>query len=200
VTPRENRLLNDIERAMKKSIKQIEPPSLAEMREKRSSQFAEKVMNVIEKSKKLGPYREMIESIAEQSNCDPKEIAAALAYLMQQSNPIPSNEIEAVKPIYERRERKPSYSRRKSPDRSRSKNKRSANASDKKRRTFKSSSSETLKISAKKRKTSKSPSSDAPGMPSRKRKFSKSSSNAPKMFSGKRKASKPASKDHARSK
>jgi len=125
VTPREHRLLNDIERAIHKPIKQIEPPSLKEMREKRSKQLAEKVINIIEKSHKLEPYREMIDNIMEQASCDPKDIAAALAYLIQQSNPIPSQEIEAAEPEPERRRRRSDRFKGKSSDRTRSKKKRS---------------------------------------------------------------------------
>lgn len=103
VAPREQRLLNDIERAIQKSIQQIQPPSIQDMKEKRSKQFSEKVVNIIEKSQKLGPYHEMINNIIEQTGCDPKDIAAALAYWMQQSNPMPSHEIKTAEPEFERR-------------------------------------------------------------------------------------------------
>ena len=129
VTPREHRLLNDIERVIHKPIKQIEPPSLKEMNEKRSKQLAEKVINIIEKSKNLGPYREMVESIIEQGDSAPKDIAAALAYLIQQSNPVPSREIEAAEPEPERRRRSSSRYKGKSSDQPRSKKKRSSKAS-----------------------------------------------------------------------
>ena len=98
VTPREQRLLNDIERAIKRPIEQIDPPSLKEMNERRASQLAEKVMNVIEKSKKLAPYQQMVGELIKQSEADPVDIAAALAYLMQQSNPLPSHEIDSAEP------------------------------------------------------------------------------------------------------
>jgi len=129
VTPRENRLLNEIERAIHNPIKQIEPPSLKEMNEKRSKQLTEKVINIIAKSNKLKPYHEMVENIMEQADCAPKDISAALAYLIQQSNPLPSREIEAAEPENERRRNRSS----------RFKGRSSGQPSSKKKRPFKSS-------------------------------------------------------------
>ncbi|MCK4608016.1 MAG: DEAD/DEAH box helicase [Gammaproteobacteria bacterium] len=102
ITPREHRFLNDIKRAIHMPIKQIEPPSLKEMSEKRSKQFAEDIVNLIRKGNKLKPYHKMVEHIMEQENCTAEDIAAALAYLSQQSNPLPSHEIEAIEPEEER--------------------------------------------------------------------------------------------------
>ena len=97
VTPREQRLLKDIERAISQPIKQIEPPSVKQVSELRNQQLAEKVTNIISKSKNLKPYQEMIASIVEQIECNPNDIAAALAYLLEQSNPMPIYELDAVK-------------------------------------------------------------------------------------------------------
>ncbi|PHQ81545.1 MAG: DEAD/DEAH box helicase [Coxiella sp. (in: Bacteria)] len=93
VGPREQGLLKDIERAINKPIPQIEPPSLEEMTEKRSVQLAEKVTNILTKSKKLAPFREMVDNLMKQCKHTPQEIAAALAYLIEQDNPLPSAEI-----------------------------------------------------------------------------------------------------------
>ena len=38
----------------------------------------------------------MVENIIEQGDCTAKDIATALAYLSQQSNPLPSYEIETA--------------------------------------------------------------------------------------------------------
>ncbi len=88
VTPREQRLLREIEHAINKPIRQIDPPSPKELKSIRSKQLVEKVLGVIEKSKKLDTYNEVIEEILKQGNCTPQQVAAALAYLLQQSNPI----------------------------------------------------------------------------------------------------------------
>lgn len=98
VTEREHRLLRDIEHAVRKPITLIEPPSLKMLKEKRASMLAEKITGVIEKSKKLTAYREIVESLIAQSNHSPTDIAAALVYLMEQTNPLSTNEIEAPKP------------------------------------------------------------------------------------------------------
>ncbi len=116
ITPREQRLLRDIERHTKIELKKLAPPSREEMREKRNRDLTEKVVGVISKSKKLGPYRDMIKAIIEQEECEPSDIAAALAYLLQQGNPLPSDEIRSVKPDRERsrsRDRKGSFDGRK---------------------------------------------------------------------------------------
>jgi len=156
VTPREQHLLNAIERVMHKPIEQVEPPSLKEMNERRSQQLAEKIVGVIAKSKKLAPYREMVDSIIAESDATPNDVAAALAYLIQQSNPLPSNEIEAVsaesEPKQRRRDRssrhrgKPSGDHRGKPSGDRRGRKpRTSNASKKpsgKRKPFKKKPSE----------------------------------------------------------
>ena len=103
MTPREQRLLNDIERAIHKPIKPIEPPSLKAMTEKRSKQLAEKVIHILQKGHPLQPYHEMVASIMEQGSCDSKEVAAALVYLMQPAHPIPSREIKTAEPEAEKR-------------------------------------------------------------------------------------------------
>ena len=93
VCPRENRLLRDIERAINQPIEQIEPPSLQEMNKVRSRQLAEKVIGVIQKSKRLKPYQNMVANILEQHDCHAEDVAAALAYLMQQANPLATEEL-----------------------------------------------------------------------------------------------------------
>jgi ATP-dependent RNA helicase DeaD len=105
VTPREYRLLRDIERAIHQPIKQIEPPSLKEMSEKRNKQLAEKVLATVENRKKLKPYHKIVKKVMEATDIDITEVAAALVCLIHQANPLPSNELEAAEP--ERSKRRP---------------------------------------------------------------------------------------------
>lgn len=101
VTPRERRLFTDIERTVG-VIKEIQPPSAREMGVIRNKQLAEKIRGVIAKSKKLEAYRDMVASIMEQMNCEPTEVAAALAYLLQQdTNPLPEHDIQAPRDDFE---------------------------------------------------------------------------------------------------
>lgn len=95
VTPREKRLLNEIERAIHSEIKKIEPPSIDELGQLRRKQLTEKLSGIITKSKKLKPFQKMVGSIIEETEQSPEDIAAALIYLNQQSNPLPTYEIEA---------------------------------------------------------------------------------------------------------
>ena len=103
ITPRETRMLQDIERSTQKKIEQIFPPSLQEMQVKRSKQLMEKVVGVIEKSKKLEPFHEVITEIMSEHNYAAKDVAAALAYLIQQADPMPTEEIKEEK-RYDRRD------------------------------------------------------------------------------------------------
>ena len=96
VTPREKRLLKDIERSINKRIKEIETPSQKAIQEKLNQQLTEKIMGVIGKSKKIKPYRAIIETIIKETAHDPSSIAASLAYLIQQTNPLITQEIENV--------------------------------------------------------------------------------------------------------
>ena len=97
VSPRESRLLKDIERAISAPIDQLEPPSLHDMTKKRSLALRETIVNVIAKSKKLGPYQEMVADIIASGEGSAEDIAAAIAYMMQQTNPLPDEEIASAK-------------------------------------------------------------------------------------------------------
>lgn len=93
VAPNEFRLFKDIQRAVNDAVVEVEPPSIKEMNDVRKKQLAEKVINIIEKSNKLQPYRDMITDIEAQSGHTAAEIAATLAYLIQQANPLPTEEL-----------------------------------------------------------------------------------------------------------
>jgi len=82
--PREQRLVRSIERFTGKTIKPIQPPTASETNEHKRKQLAEKIQNILQKSKKVGSYRQWIEDITDQFACDSKDIAAALAYLLSQ--------------------------------------------------------------------------------------------------------------------
>ena len=93
VTARERRLLRDIERTMKVTIEQVDPPTLADMAEHRSVSLANAVAGIVDKSKNFSHYQEMIAGITEKSGCSSPDVAAALAYMLQQANPLPTEEI-----------------------------------------------------------------------------------------------------------
>jgi len=90
-------LLNDIARVTNSVIKEIEPPSLQEMKEHRGKQLAEKVEGILTKSKNLKPYYKMVETVTTEIDCEPEDLAAALAYLLDQNNPVPEQELKPAK-------------------------------------------------------------------------------------------------------
>ncbi len=94
VTPREKRLLKDIERAIHKRIKAATPPSWKELQEKLNQQLIEQIITSIKKGKKINPYKKMIETIVEKYNYNPCDIAATLAYLMQKTNLLATEDID----------------------------------------------------------------------------------------------------------
>ena len=96
VSSREQHLLKDIERAVHKPIEQVMPPSLQEMSTLRSQQLAGKIVGIVTKSKKYQEYLPIVAEIVESSECSMADVAAALAYLVQESNPLPSEELAAV--------------------------------------------------------------------------------------------------------
>lgn len=98
VGPREKRSLADVERTINKQITVIDPPTVAEMMERRNAQLATKVGDILAKSKKLKPYRKMVESLLETIDHSAEDIAAALAYLIEQDNPIDVTDIPTAKP------------------------------------------------------------------------------------------------------
>lgn len=116
VSSREQHLLNDIERVLRKPIERILPPSLAELSARRSQQLAEKVVNIIHKSKKYHAYKPMIDNIIANSDCALEDVAASLVYLLQEANPLPSDELTdvGVDPDAPKRRRRGGPSRRSS--------------------------------------------------------------------------------------
>ncbi|MBV53012.1 MAG: DEAD/DEAH box helicase [Coxiellaceae bacterium] len=95
VSSREHHLLKAIEQVMKQPIPVISAPSVEEMGELRRQQLAEKVVNIIKKSNKYHPYLNIVEDIVAQGDCDVQDIAAALAYLVEESNPLPDQDVMA---------------------------------------------------------------------------------------------------------
>lgn len=96
VTPREQRLLKDLERTIKQPIKPINPPSVQEMQDNRSKQLASTIASIVQHRKKLIPYYQMVEHMMAEHNLAPKDIAAALASMLQQATPLPTDEIAPI--------------------------------------------------------------------------------------------------------
>lgn len=89
VTPKEQRMLRDIERAVHTKIPKLRAPSTKEMNQKRADQLAKAVIHVIETTHDLKPYRQLIGNLIEQRMGSAADIAAALAYLLQDAKSLP---------------------------------------------------------------------------------------------------------------
>jgi len=87
VTPREQRMLRDIERATKQRITAIEPPSASQVSKKRAKDFTAQVLQTLA-SNDLDDHRVLIESIVHDHEVSELDVAAALASLAQKEKPI----------------------------------------------------------------------------------------------------------------
>ena len=86
VAPRELRMLRAIERATGQAITRMSIPSHEDVADKRTARFKEKITDIIE-SQDLAPYESLIASYQTEHNVGLGEIAAALAYMSQQTGP-----------------------------------------------------------------------------------------------------------------
>lgn len=94
VTPKERRMLKDIERVTRQSLKAIEPPTKSELNKKREEKFVTQITEVL-KSEKLDSYRELIEKIVHESESSELDVAAALACLAQKTK-APEDDAEII--------------------------------------------------------------------------------------------------------
>jgi ATP-dependent RNA helicase DeaD len=84
VTPRELRIVKDIERVTQQTLTAMTPPTLSEINAKRVTNFSNKILGALQ-SKNLGNYREMVEEIMRKSTSSALDIAAALVELLQKA-------------------------------------------------------------------------------------------------------------------
>ncbi len=105
VTPRERGLLGAIERTINIRIEQIQIPSLKQMHEKRVGNLSKKILEVLSKEN-LSIHRELIERIAQESEYNALDIAAALAFMSQgEALSQPETHDELAQPIHVDRDR-----------------------------------------------------------------------------------------------
>ncbi|MCL2871507.1 MAG: DEAD/DEAH box helicase [Betaproteobacteria bacterium] len=98
VAPREIRTLRAIERATRQPIEPLVLPSKQAVADRRVAQFKEQIMQVIE-SEDLDFFAEIVDELAEESSeSDAREIAAALAFLVQQERPLRADGLSDVAP------------------------------------------------------------------------------------------------------
>lgn len=80
VTPRQQRMMRDIEKYTKQKIEPMKLPSQADVAARRVSQLKERIISTLTKQD-LDLYLSLVEDLAEESGCDIAEIAAAATFL-----------------------------------------------------------------------------------------------------------------------
>ncbi|GHT87331.1 ATP-dependent RNA helicase DeaD [Betaproteobacteria bacterium] len=89
VAPRERRMLKAIEHATRQPIEAIALPSSEDVSASRINQFKQKIVDALESTEiDLGFFTGVVSTLAEETEFDPSEIAAALAYLAQLERPL----------------------------------------------------------------------------------------------------------------
>jgi ATP-dependent RNA helicase DeaD len=95
VAPRERRMLKSIEYATRQSIEPIALPSREDVSSLRVSQFKQKVLDTLaDQELELGFFMSVVEEIVEENDLSSREVAAALAYLVQVGRPLQIEEEE----------------------------------------------------------------------------------------------------------
>jgi ATP-dependent RNA helicase DeaD len=87
VAPREIRMLRAIERATRQPIEPMRAPTRAAIAEKRIGQFKQTVSDAIA-SEDLEFFGSLIDEMAEERGVEPRDLAAALAWLLQRDRPL----------------------------------------------------------------------------------------------------------------
>ncbi|MGH2542495.1 MAG: DEAD/DEAH box helicase, partial [Ardenticatenaceae bacterium] len=87
VTPREQRMLREIERYTRQKIAPMKLPTPADVASRRMALFKEQILETV-RERDLEPYLLLVEALAEESGCDMAEIAAAAARLARGDKPL----------------------------------------------------------------------------------------------------------------
>jgi ATP-dependent RNA helicase DeaD len=87
VAPREQRLLGAIEKATRKKIELMELPSTELINDRRVSRFMEQITETLADAD-LGHFQQLIERYESEHNVPAREIAAALAHILQGEQPL----------------------------------------------------------------------------------------------------------------
>jgi ATP-dependent RNA helicase DeaD len=113
VSPREKRLLSNIERATKQKVEEMQLPSTELINNTRISRFKQRISDIIA-AESLGFYTQLVEQYQHEHNIPAIEIAAALAHLLQGDIPLLLKNIPAKAPRSEKIAHRNKKSERKS--------------------------------------------------------------------------------------
>ena len=95
VTPREQRMLEEIQRAVSHQIKPMKPPSVSQVQLKRAEKIKMDVMQTLA-SKNIDHYRSIVKNIVSDNECSELDIAAAALYLAHKETESSTREYEEV--------------------------------------------------------------------------------------------------------
>lgn len=87
VTPREQRLMRNIEQYIGQQIESMKIPTRAHVAARRIALFKERILKTLAEEE-LDLYLSLVEELAEESGCDMAEIAAAAARLAREDKPL----------------------------------------------------------------------------------------------------------------
>lgn len=103
ITPRENYLLRSIEKANRTTLVQMQLPTVEDVNAFRVTKFTQAITQALGDSQ-LGVFRELVESYASEHDVPVADVAAAIAVLAQDGEPLFVEDVPEVTP--ERRERR----------------------------------------------------------------------------------------------
>lgn len=93
VAPRERRMLAAIEHATRQKISPMKLPTRKDITERRVGLFKEQILGALQ-SEDLSFFEELVDGCQQEYEVEPRRIAAAMAYLLQQDRPlIPEEEV-----------------------------------------------------------------------------------------------------------
>lgn len=95
ISPREQRLLKMIEKATRQKIKSMDLPSIEQINQKRIQAFYEDINQNLQSD--LQDFKELVEDFLKQKETPLMDVAAALAFMAQQSKPVFLKEEKALK-------------------------------------------------------------------------------------------------------
>ena len=107
VTPREKRMLALIERVTRTQMEEVKMPRAAEMKQFRLDSFKKQIALVLAEED-LENYHALIELMSQEMDCSIKQLAAALAFVVQNNQRAQTKSMSDKKPAYTERDNRES--------------------------------------------------------------------------------------------
>ncbi len=98
VTPRERRMLSLIEKTVKRKMEEVKMPHSAQMQKFRQESFKKQLVMVMSEEN-LENHRALVETLLDDLDCDAKQLAAALAFIVQSNQRSSARAASNQKPV-----------------------------------------------------------------------------------------------------